>query len=382
MLAVATGESAQAPADGTLPPTVKLHAVGLLAFMDPLRDEVPRAVAQCQRAGMRVVMITGDSPLTATNIARQAGLLASHGRVMIGSEIEALNDLQLRQVVRDAAVFARVDPTQKLRIVRALQDKGEVVAMTGDGVNDAPALRAADIGVAMGQRGTDVAREAASLVLLDDNFASLVAATQAGRRIFVNLHKALGYLFAVHVPIVGVSLWPILAGGPILLLPLHVVLLELVIDPACSLVFEAEPADSDLMTTPPRSVTARLFTLKAASQALAIGGLAFAGVAAIQWWARSAGAAPDMPRLASLCSILIANVLMLRWFRGASHRHASTNKAFYALVLGVCVTIGVLLTLPTVGSWFDLARGIPAQWALPLLPPSAWALWKMLHSRA
>jgi Ca2+-transporting ATPase len=382
VLAVATGQAPQAPLDGTVPSTVKLHAVGLLAFMDPLRDEVPRAVAECQRAGMRVVMITGDSPLTAAHIARQAGMASSHCRVMIGTEIQAMNDLQLRREVRDVTVFARVAPSQKLRIVRALQDNGEIVAMTGDGVNDAPALRAADIGVAMGQRGTDVAREAASLVLLDDNFASLVAATRAGRRIFVNLQKALGYLFAVHVPIVGVSLLPILVGGPILLLPLHVVLLELLIDPACSLVFEAEPADSDLMSQAPRPASTRLFTPKAASQALAVGGLAFAGVAAIQWWARSMNAAPGMLRLASLCAILVANVLMLMWFRGPSHGRASTNRAFHALVLGVCTVMAALLTLPVVGGWFDLPPDIPAHWAWPLVMPFAWALGQLLRAQA
>jgi Ca2+-transporting ATPase len=382
VLAVATAQAPDAMADGTLPTAIRLHAIGLLAFMDPLRDEVPRAVAECQRAGMRVVMITGDSALTAANIARQAGLLSRHGRVMSGTDILAMNDLQLRQVVHEVAVFARVDPSQKLRIVRALQDKGEVVAMTGDGVNDAPALRAADIGVAMGQRGTDVAREAASLVLLDDNFASLVAATRAGRRIFVNLHKALGYLFAVHVPIVGVSLWPILAGGPILLLPLHVVLLELLIDPACSLVFEAERADADLMTKPPRPASARLFTPQAAWRALAIGGLAFSGIAAIQWWARSAGAAPDMLRLASLCGILVANVLMLMWFRGTPHQHTRPNKAFHALLLGVCAAMAALIALPMVGGWFDLPQDTPAHWALPLLLPAAWALRQMLRAPA
>lgn len=356
VLAVAQAWAGAAPADGALPEGTRLHAVGLLAFMDPLREEVPRVVEECRDAGMRVVMITGDSPLTAANIARQAGLESDgHLRVMTGAEVTALNDLQLCQQVKDVHVFARVDPAQKLRIVRALQERGDVVAMTGDGVNDAPALRAADIGVAMGLRGTDVAREAASLVLLDDNFASLVAATKAGRRIFSNLQKALGYLFAVHVPIVGVSLLPILMGGPILLLPLHVVLLELLIDPACSLVFEAEPGEKDIMKKPPRAVTDRLFTARAACQALAIGGLALLAIGAVQWCARVSGAGPEGLRLASLCSILVTNVLMLAWFRRGSHRHAPANRAFRLLVLGVCVVLTILLCAPWVRAWFVLS---------------------------
>ena len=377
VLAVAQGQAAEEPADGSLTGCTALHLLGLLAFMDPLRDEVPHAVAECQGAGMRVVMITGDSPLTATNIAHQAGLIQGETRVMSGAQVDALNDPQLRQVVRDVAIFARVDPAQKLRIVRALQDRGEVVAMTGDGVNDAPALRAADIGVAMGQRGTDVAREAASLVLLDDNFASLVAATRAGRRIFVNLQKALGYLFAVHVPIVGVSLLPILIGGPILLLPLHVVLLELLIDPACSLVFEAEPGGKELMKKPPRAATARLFTPKAALQALGVGGLSLLGVAGVQWWARAAGASPEALRLASLGSIMVANLLMLMWFRGLTHRHARTNKAFHTLLLGVCTVFGLVLAVPTVAGWLALPTTIHPQWALLALLPACWALWRV-----
>lgn len=262
-------------------------------------------------------MITGDAALTARSIARQAGLVdGAAAHVMTGAALAAMDDEALRDCVREVQVFARVDPAQKLRIVQALQQCGEVVAMTGDGVNDAPALKAADIGVAMGQRGTDVAREAASLVLTDDNFTSLVDAVRAGRRIFTNLRKALGYLFAVHVPIVGVALIPVVLGGPVLLLPLHVVLLELLIDPACSLVFEAEPAPDDSMDVPPRRKEDTLFSLGSAGHALALGGLAFAGVALVQWVCRERGASPEVLRLASLGSIVLGNLLLLVWFRG------------------------------------------------------------------
>ncbi|HET9207713.1 MAG TPA: HAD-IC family P-type ATPase, partial [Burkholderiaceae bacterium] len=230
------------PPSATSPAQTRLRWIGLVAFLDPLRDDVPAAIAQCRAAGIRVVMITGDAPATAAAIARMAGLGDfDSADVVTGARLAAMPDVQLEATVKTASIYARVTPEHKLRIVQALQRCGEIVAMTGDGVNDASALRAADIGVAMGKRGTDVAREAAALVLLDDSFSALVNAVRTGRRIFNNLHNAVGYLIAVHVPIVGVSLLPVLVGGPVLLLPIHVVLLELIIDPACSLVFEAQP---------------------------------------------------------------------------------------------------------------------------------------------
>jgi Ca2+-transporting ATPase len=378
VLAVAEG-SAQAPGEeGALPETLRLWPLGLLAFMDPMREEVPAAVEECRRAGVRVIMITGDSPRTAEAIGRRAGLAG--GRPVTGGELAAMDEAALRACLRSTCVFARMDPAQKLRIVHALQDGGEVVAMTGDGVNDAPALRAADIGVAMGQRGTDVAREAAALVLLDDNFASLVEAVRAGRRIFVNLRKALGYLFAVHVPIVGVALIPVLLGGPALLLPLHVVLLELLIDPACSLVFEAEPAPADIMRVPPRKAGEDLFTPTAALRALALGGAAFLAVALVQWLLQRQGAAADALRLASLASIVLSNLLLLAWFRRAQPGHARDNEAFHALLLGVCVVCALLVGVPALGALFGLPP-VPGPWVLPLAVPGAWAAWQVQCGR-
>ncbi len=381
VLAVAGAEGTPAPEDGRLPKGLRLQAIGLLGFMDPLRDEVPQAVADCHEAGVRVLMITGDSPVTAEAIARQAGIARGPVRVMTGTELAQAGDLQLQQAPQTVQVFARVDPSQKLRIVQALQQRGEVVAMTGDGVNDAPALRAADIGVAMGRRGTDVAREAAALVLLDDNFASLVEAVRAGRRIFVNLQKALGYLFAVHVPIVGVSLMPVVLGGPVLLLPLHVVLLELIIDPACSLVFEAEPAPHDSMRVPPRSAQSRLFSPRAALQALAVGGATLAGVVALQWLARSLQADAAMLRLASLASIVVGNLLMLLWFRGLRSNDDHTNPVFHALLLGIGVVWALLLCVPGVGPVFGLPAEVSPAWALAPGVPAAWAAWRLVRRR-
>ncbi len=260
--------------------------LGLLGLVDPVRAQVPAAVAECRGAGIRVIMITGDYPATALAIAAQAGLggLDANNAVLSGDAMAQLNDTELRERIATVSICARVAPDQKLRIVQALKARGEVVAMTGDGVNDAPALRAAHVGVAMGERGTDVARESASLVLLHDDFTAIVHAVRLGRRIFDNLRKAMSYILAVHVPIAGMALLPVLVGWPPLLFPMHIALLELIVDPACSLAFENEPAEPDAMQRPPRNAEAPLFagrTLgKAALQGL---GVLVAVVLAFAW---------------------------------------------------------------------------------------------------
>jgi Ca2+-transporting ATPase len=228
--------------------------VGLLGFGDPPRPEVPAAIAECREAGIRVLMLTGDHPATAQAIARDIGL-SMRASVLTGEGIARLDNASLVEQLRQVDICARLRPEQKLRLVRLLQQSGEVVAMTGDGVNDAPALKAADVGVAMGERGTDVAREAAALVLLDDSFASIVRAIRQGRRIYDNIGKAIGFVFAVHVPIIVFALLPALLHWPVILAPVHIVLLELLIDPAASMVFEAEPESPDLMRRPPRPRT-------------------------------------------------------------------------------------------------------------------------------
>jgi P-type Ca2+ transporter type 2C len=231
---------------------------GLVGIADPLRASVPAAVQQCRTAGIRVIMITGDYPATAQAIAKQAGLMADD--IVTGAELEKLSDTELALRVRTATVFARIMPEQKLRIVMALKSNGEIVAMTGDGVNDAPSLKAAHIGIAMGGRGTDVAREASSIVLLDDDFGSIVKAIRLGRRIYDNLRKAMGFIFAVHVPIAGLALLPLVFGLPILFGPMHIAFLEMVIDPVCSLVFEAETEEDDVMARTPRATDEPLFS--------------------------------------------------------------------------------------------------------------------------
>ncbi len=238
----------------------EFELLGLLGLEDPLRPEIAAAMAQCHSAGIRVVMITGDYPVTAQAIAQAAHMDGSHGNdILTGDSLSGLSDAALQQRMHSVHICARISPEQKLRIVQALKAKGEIVAMTGDGVNDAPALKAAHVGIAMGGRGTDVAREAASLVLLDDNFTSIVRAVRLGRRIFDNLRKSMSYILAMHVPIAGAALVPALLGWPTLLFPLHIAFMELVIDPACSLVFENEPSEADVMQRPPRDPKAPLF---------------------------------------------------------------------------------------------------------------------------
>lgn len=260
--------------------------LGLLGLSDPVRAEVPGAVAECRAAGIRVIMITGDHPVTARAVAQATGLELPAGcpdALLSGHELAALDDEALRQRMATVRVCSRIAPEQKLRIVQALQARGEIVAMTGDGVNDAPALRAAHVGVAMGRRGTDVARQAAALVLVDDDFAAIVRAIRAGRRIFDNLGRAMAYTLAVHVPIAGMALLPVLVGWPVLLQPMHIALLELVINPACSVAFENEPADPSAMRRPPRDVSAPLLARgmlwQAAWQGLGVLAVVMAGFA-------------------------------------------------------------------------------------------------------
>jgi Ca2+-transporting ATPase len=271
---------AEAETQGPLPETPRgfdFHFLGLAGIADPVRNSAPAAISECRAAGIRVVMITGDYPVTARAIARQVGL--DDSAVLDGPTIESMSDIELKEAVTGVGVFARIVPSQKLRIVQALKSHGDVVAMTGDGVNDAPALKAADIGIAMGGRGTDVAREASSLVLLDDDFGSIARTIRLGRRIYDNLRKAMAYIVAVHVPIAGLSLLPLITGLPLIFGPVHIAFMEMVIDPACSMVFEAEAEEGDVMKRPPRASTSPLF-----SRALVIWGVLQGAVALALLW--------------------------------------------------------------------------------------------------
>ena len=350
--------------------------VGLLGLADPLRDEIPQAVRECREAGIRVVMITGDYPVTARAIARQAGLDAQE--VLSGDELERLDDAALRERLRTTSICARIAPAQKLRIVQALQATGAVVAMTGDGVNDAPALRAAHVGVAMGGRGTDVAREAADIVLVDDNFASIVGAIRQGRRIFGNLRKSMSYIVAVHVPIAGMALLPLLLGWPIVLFPLHIALLELVIDPACALVFENDPAPDDVMQRAPRDPAAPLLGSGVFWQALWQGGGVLAMVLALYLWGTQQLAEPEARALAFSALVLGNLALILSNRAGRRGLLASLrvpNPMLWAMSALTLVLLGLAVYLPPVAAVLHLAPLSPLPAALVVAGAGVSLLW-------
>ena len=298
--------------DATFPESQAAFAfrfLGLVGFADPLRANVPDAVHECRSASVRVIMITGDYPVTARAIAKRAGLDVES--TVDGAELAKLDPAALRQRLRIANVFARIMPEQKLRIVEALKANGEIVAMTGDGVNDAPALKAAHIGIAMGGRGTDVAREASSIVLLDDDFGSIVRTIRLGRRIYDNLRKACAYIVAVHVPIAGLALLPLLFGLPFMLTPVHIAFLEMVIDPACSIVFEAESEERDLMRRPPRQAESRLLSGAMAGWSLLQGALALAALVGVFLAGVARGMPEDELRALMFTSLVLINVSLI-----------------------------------------------------------------------
>jgi Ca2+-transporting ATPase len=332
--------------------------VGLVAFEDPLRSTVPAAVAECRTAGIRVVMITGDYPETALSIARQAGL-TDNDAVITGQQLAAMPDAELAQRIRDTRIFARVVPEQKLRIVTALKANGEIVAMTGDGVNDAPALKAAHIGIAMGGRGTDVAREAAALVLLDDDFSSIVAAVKLGRRIYDNIRKAISFILAVHVPIAGLSIAPIfLPGWPLLLLPVHIVFLELIIDPSCSLIFEAEAAEADVMRRPPRPAAQRLFSRATVVLSLAQGLSALVVCLSIVFLVRPEHGA-DAARTVAFTTLVISFLMIIlvnrSWTRSAVSMLGARNPALWWIIAGASLFLAAVLAVPALQALFSFA---------------------------
>jgi Ca2+-transporting ATPase len=322
--------------------------LGLVGLADPLRASVVAAVRECRSAGIKAVMITGDYPATANAIARQAGL--EPGELVTGEQLDRLSEAELAARVRMASVFARIAPDQKLRIVSAYKADGQIVAMTGDGVNDAPSLKAAHIGIAMGGRGTDVAREASAIVLLDDDFGSIVKAIRLGRRIYDNLRKAMSFIFAVHVPIAGLALLPLAFGLPLMFGPIHIAFLEMIIDPVCSLVFEAETEEEDVMRRPPRAPEEPLFTRALIAWSLLQGLVAFVLVAAIYIIAlRSAMPPPEVRALTffSLVVVIISLILVNRSF-SASLLAAlwRPNRALAAVLTAVAAILMLTLLWP------------------------------------
>jgi Ca2+-transporting ATPase len=331
--------------------------VGFVALADPLRASVPGAVALCRRAGIRVVMITGDFPGTAREIARQAGLDCE--RVLSGDDIAAMDDAALARAVEEVSVFARISPQQKLRLVSAYKAAGEVVAMTGDGVNDAPALKSAHIGVAMGRRGTDVAREAAALVLLEDDFASIVQTVRLGRRIYDNIRNAMRYIISVHVPTAGMAFLPLLFGWPLLFFPVHIVFLEFVIDPACSIAFEAEHTDREAMHRPPRAPGAPLFDLRMLGTSFALGASLLVAVLALYAWSVSAGHAQAETRALGFSAIVFGNLALILAYRSQRRTMLRTlaepNPAFWAIVGGTVAALLAVVYFPPAAAIFRFA---------------------------
>jgi Ca2+-transporting ATPase len=332
--------------------------IGLLGFIDPVRPSVARSLSECYTAGMRVIMITGDFPGTAQHIARQIGL-RDPDKFITGPEIAKMSISELQEKLRTTNIFARVVPEQKLAIVNALKSNGEVVAMTGDGVNDAPALKSAHIGIAMGERGTDVARESASIVLLNDDFSSIVAAVRLGRRIFDNLKKAISYIFSVHVPIAGIALFPILFELPLVLLPAHIAFLELIIDPACSTVFEAQPEEKNIMKRPPRNLKERLFGRKSLHSSLLQGGSVLAVVIIVFLLALYLGKGEMEARTLTFATLVIANLTLivanLSWEKSLIRTVSPENKALWLVVGGALSSLVLVLYVPFLRDLFHFS---------------------------
>ncbi len=344
--------------------------LGLMAFTDPVRPGVAAAVRECYTAGLRVIMITGDYPGTAQYVAGQIGL-KNPDQVITGGELSELSQEAIREKIKTTNIFARVVPEQKLIIIDALKANGEIVAMTGDGVNDAPALKAAHIGIAMGKRGTDVARESSDLVLLDDDFSSIVTAVRTGRRIFDNLKKAVVYIFAVHAPIAGISLLPIIFNWPMVLLPAHIAFLELIIDPACSLVFESEVPESDIMSRPPRPLNSSLFTKKSIITGLVQGLSILIFVSAVYIYAITSGRGDTFSRTITFATLVFSNLLLiltnLSWSRNIFKTLIGRNRALY-WVLGMAASgLLIILRSPAVSSLFHFSplTGVTYFWHLP-----------------
>ncbi len=362
--------------------------LGLVGLADPMRPTVPPALKECYAAGIRVVMITGDYPGTARNIARQIGLTPMD-EYITGRELEKMDDVELQRRLKTVNIFARVVPEQKLRLVNALKANGEIVAMTGDGVNDAPALKAAHIGIAMGGRGTDVAREASALVLLDDDFSSIVHAVKLGRRIFDNLKKAMAYIFAIHVPIAGMSLIPVLFRWPLVLLPVHIAFVELIIDPACSIAFEAEPEEADVMNRGPRNPKEPFLGRQMVGLSLLQGMSVLLVVLAVFSVALFRGLGELEARAFTFTTLIIANLGLIftnrSWSRTIPSTLRSPNAALWWVSGGALVFLSLVLYVPFLRGLFRFAPLSPVSLVVCFAAGAASILWfegfKVLRGR-
>ncbi|MGB8339930.1 MAG: cation-translocating P-type ATPase [Burkholderiales bacterium] len=358
--------------------------LGLIGLADPIRPSVPPALKQCYQAGIRTVMITGDYPTTAQAIARQIGL-QPNDQTLTGAELQQMSDAELQARIGSVNIFARIMPEQKLRLVQAFKTAGEIVAMTGDGVNDAPALKAAHIGVAMGERGTDVAREAASLVLLHDDFASIVHAVKLGRRIFDNIQKAMCYIIAVHVPTAGMALVPLLFGWPLVFYPVHIVFLEFIIDPACSIVFEAEPAGKNVMQRPPRKPEDHLLNASVVLTSLLQGAGVLAAVWLLYWGVLQTGVSDELARTYAFATIVFSNIGMILTNLARHERFLivlrEPNPALWWIMAGTLAALAVVIYAPPVRELFRFASLPALGVALCFASAVAGLLWLELARR-
>jgi Ca2+-transporting ATPase len=360
--------------------------LGLIGLADPIRPTVPDSIIECYSAGIRVVMITGDYPGTARSIATQIGLKPSN-EFITGPELDKMSDDELSKRISSINIFARVVPEQKLRLVNALKANGEIVAMTGDGVNDAPALKSAHIGVAMGGRGTDVARESSDLVLLDDDFSSIVSAVRLGRRIFDNIKKALAYILAIHIPIAGMSLIPVLLKWPLVLLPVHIVFLELIIDPACSIVFEAENDEVDVMKRKPRNPAEPLFNRKTIGLSVLQGFFVLIVILAIYLFAKMKNQSDDEIRALTFTTLIVANLALIltnrSWTRTIIGTLRSPNGALWWVVGGAVVFLTLVLYIPALRHLFKFSYLHPVDIGICVIGGILSVVWfealKILH---
>jgi Ca2+-transporting ATPase len=353
--------------------------LGLIGFEDPVRPTVTKSVKECYNAGVRVIMITGDYPSTAQNIAHQIGFI-SPTDIISGPELDRMNDNELRTKIKTINIFARVVPEQKLRIVEALKANGEITVMTGDGVNDAPALKSAHIGIAMGGRGTDVAREASALVLLDDDFSSIVQAIKMGRRISDNLKKAMSYILAVHVPIAGMSFLPVIFNWPLVLLPIHIAFLELIIDPACSIVFEAEPDEEDIMKRPPVNIKEPLFGKKQIFISFMQGFIAMLAVVAVYLYMFYNGHGAAEARGLAFSTIVITNLGLIltnrSWSRPIWKTLFSTKNYALRWIFGITIlSLGLILYIPILNRMFRFAQPGPGFLIASLIAAAISIVW-------
>ncbi|HEX9153402.1 MAG TPA: cation-translocating P-type ATPase [Candidatus Saccharimonadales bacterium] len=332
---------------------IRFTFLGLVGLADPIRKEVPLAVKTCLRAGIRVIMITGDYPDTAQHIGKQAGF--DYGEVITGAEFEKLPEHKRKEVIRNVSIFSRVNPSNKLTIVKALKENGEVVAMTGDGVNDAPALKAAHIGIAMGKKGTDVAREAATIVLLDDDFSSIVKGIRLGRRIYDNLQKAMSYIFAVHIPIAALSLVPVLFGWPLALMPVHIVFLEFIIDPSCTIIFENEKESDSIMDRSPRKLHDSIFSKKMVLSSIIQGAFVAAVVVGLYRALLEMGWHHDKARSVTFLALVVSNLSLIIGLSGKRalddiiHRE---NKAMLAVLSVAALSLVLIFYVPALREIF------------------------------